>query len=441
MLITETDKQEALKPETQADDGRLGRSLVRTLLVGLLIKMAFGFSEPLMVFFYNFREFSALEYGLLTAAIYASQTLTAPLMGVLADRLGRRNLLLLTIVGGFIAVQIPPLTAVFPLLLLNRLLAGASLVGSTAALLTRVTDETADGHPKRRARATTFYQGIELGGQLIGLVLASVLFQYITINSFYVAAVVYFLTIFLIWWGIPESKSGAEAKARAQGWGETWQNWRVLFQSRKLWAFVPVWLVVNAILGMWYAHAGVQLLRNPTGSNQRPDQYLMGHFQVSELAFIFLGYAAAFGVGLAVWSRLISRWRYAHIMLLASFCEITICIILLLYNRFGNAGWALLLLIPAALAIAIESGFTPAALGYLTDIAEEVGGERARGTVMGFYSTGNSLGNILGTLLGIALIQFFDFGLNGLLIGSGILGVLGAATVLYLMKRENENFK
>ncbi len=448
MLTTEQGKSEAIvRAKQQPDDGRLGRDLTFTLLAGLLVKVAFGFSEPLMVFYYNFKQFSPLDYGLLTAAIYASQTLTAPLMGVLADRIGRRNLLLLTIGGGLLAVQIPPLTIIFPLLLLNRLLAGAANVGSTAALLTLVTDETSGGHPKRRGRATTLYQGVELGGQLIGLVLASQLFSRIAINSFYVATAVYFLTILIIWWRVPETRrgrlaSGPAEEAQPSGWQETLANWKMLFRSRKLWSFLPVWLVVNAILGMWYAHAGVQLLKNPTASNQRADQFLMGRFTAGELGLVFLVYAAIFGTGLAIWSRIISRWRYAYVMLLASICEITVCVSLLAYNGVGSAGGlAWLLLVPAGLAVMVESGFTPAALGYLTDIAEQVGGERARGTVMGFYSTGNSLGNIIGTFFGILMIQFFGLGLNGLLIGSGLLGVGGVAAVLFLIRRENQGFK
>jgi MFS family permease len=79
-------------------------------------------------------------------------------------------------------------------------------------------------------------------------------------------------------------------------------------------------------------------------------------------------------------------------------------------------------------AVFVQSGFTPAALAYLAEIAEEHAEDR--GAVMGVYSVLLSVGQ----LLGIAVAGPFAHrgGVNGLIVLTALLTGVAAATVLQL---------
>jgi predicted MFS family arabinose efflux permease len=82
--------------------------------------------------------------------------------------------------------------------------------------------------------------------------------------------------------------------------------------------------------------------------------------------------------------------------------------------------------------IFVESGFTPAALAYLAEIAE--GRAEDRGAVMGVYSVLLSIGQLLG---GAAAGLFGErMGINGLIILTGLLCLVALFTVMLLGQSE-----
>jgi MFS family permease len=86
------------------------------------------------------------------------------------------------------------------------------------------------------------------------------------------------------------------------------------------------------------------------------------------------------------------------------------------------------------IGIFVESGFTPAALTYLAEIAEEQAEDR--GSVMGVYSVLLSAGQ----LAGIATAGPFAAiaGFNGLIILTGLLCLIALFTVLLLGQSERQ---
>ena len=95
------------------------------------------------------------------------------------------------------------------------------------------------------------------------------------------------------------------------------------------------------------------------------------------------------------------------------------------------------LLVPALvglilIGIFVESGFTPAALAYLAEIAEERAEDR--GAVMGVYSVLLSVGQLLG---GALAAPFADaMGINGLIVLTGLLCLVALFTVMLLGQSE-----
>jgi predicted MFS family arabinose efflux permease len=87
------------------------------------------------------------------------------------------------------------------------------------------------------------------------------------------------------------------------------------------------------------------------------------------------------------------------------------------------------------LGIFVESGFTPAALTYLAEIAEEQAQDR--GAVMGVYSVLLSVGQLAGTA--VAGPFALAAGVNGLIILTGLLTLIALFTVLLLGRAEKQH--
>src|SRR5207253_10683322 len=92
--------------------------------------------------------------------------------------------------------------------------------------------------------------------------------------------------------------------------------------------------------------------------------------------------------------------------------------------------WPVLALV--MLGIFVESGFTPAALAYLAEIAEEQ--PQDRGSVMGVYSVLLSCGQLTGTALAGPFAAAAGF--NGLITLTGLLCLIALFTVLLLGRAE-----
>ena len=80
------------------------------------------------------------------------------------------------------------------------------------------------------------------------------------------------------------------------------------------------------------------------------------------------------------------------------------------------------------LGVFVESGFTPAALAYLAEIAEER--PEDRGSVMGVYSVLLSVGQLIGGALAAPFAA--RLGINGLILLTGLLCLVALFTVMLL---------
>ncbi len=439
MLASDAVKQAGDVGAEQAKQEPLGSTLIIVLLATFLQRLAFAVSEVLLVFYLADLVkanigYTLTEVGILNVALYLTQTLAAPPLGALSDRLGRRTVLLLMVAAGMLATLIPALTSLFALLILNRIVAGAANTGATPAGLALLTDATS-GSPARRGRAVALYEGLGLAAQIGGVVLSSILWQTMGQGSFYLAIGLLGLTLLLTAWFMKDSYRNARVDEQA---GDNLKvdrrTWLGLLRSRRLWQFAPVWIAANAILGMWYTYTAILLL----GSSPNPNQALVGSLygQTITAGLVFLGYGSIYGAGLAYWSGRVMPGSRMRAMLIASGAAMVVSACLFAFNHAGGAAWAWLLILPAAVGELGESGFVPAALAYLTDLAEHIGGAHDRGAVLGFFGTGNSLGNVLGVVFGLLFIQWWGLQFDGLLLGSAILAAIAFAAAWPLYKEE-----
>ncbi len=197
-------------------------------------------------------------------------------------------------------------------------------------------------------------------------------------------------------------------------------------ESQQLRAFLPGWLCIGAITGLWFSHGLYQLqVRRSAGAGQ----YLAGRFADDDtgLFVALLLYAVTFSVGALLWGYGgLRRLREVAIMRVALAAMFGVCATLWALNHGGDAAGRRTLLVATFLGLLlVESGFAPAAVAYLARLSGHVASDR--GLVLGLYSVVSGGGALLGTALSAPFAG--RLALDGVLLAT----VLPAAIALLLL--------
>ncbi len=353
--------------------------------------------------------------GLLGAAWYAAELLVALPTGVLADVLPLRRLMVLGSLLGAAGVGILGLSRHVSLFFLSRTLEGAAGAATAIPILASLTDVTENARHVR-GRIMSFFELTLLAGIALGGPVGSGLWRLFGPGAFTALAVVYLLSAGLFW-------AGTDFRAVAVTQPRPGRLREALGQDaiRRL---APAWVATNAIIGLWMGPMPTFLF---TRRDDGP-QYLSGLFADSPetVGWVFLVYAIVFGAGVGVWSLFLDRLSRRKALAIALGGLMVACAGLYMLNRSGDwsdaARWTLIG--ATALAVMIESGFTPAALAMLADRAKSGGN---RGAVMGIYSALFGVGALAGALIASLVGPYF--GVDGLIFGTVGLAVIALAAV------------
>lgn len=350
-------------------------------------------------------------------AFYASELVGSPVFGSLSDRLGRRAFLLLGPVLGAVAVLVFGFSAVIPVIILTRVLQGLSTAASVPATLSYISAETASS-PRLRGRFMGLFEAATVVGLAGGTALGGDLYQRLGQGAFPVVAVVYALA-FALFLGVRTGPRQAPVAASPLGIARRLLNVRIL-------RFAPAWLAANMVVGAWFALGPYLAAGHPDSA-----QLLMGGFSPRRIGLAFLVFGVVFTVGSIAWGYLMPTiGRRATLLFGVGGLGFSTIMLWVLNQASPHRPHVLegTLVGLVILGVLLESGFTPAALAYLAEIAEEQAQDR--GAVMGIYSVLLSVGQLLGGLVGAPFAS--RWGVNGLIVLSGLLCVVATMTVLSL---------
>lgn len=367
----------------------------------------------------------SLVLGVLAALSSLAELVVAPAAGAASDRHGRRVFLLaapllaamgvLLTPGASVVSTAPSLVLIVAVIATARLIDGAGVAVSVPATLSIIADAT-DGDRLRRGRLAALYELSSTGGITLGAVIGPLLYALAGLWSFALLAVLYVaaagaLALFVRRDTDPTAASG-RVRSRV--------HLRALTAPRVL-AFLPAWIAVNAVLGVWITAQITFVLAGPRHmAGQRFPGALAGH--ETWLSAILGGYVLVFALCTVAWAFLAGRLRTVPAMAVTVSGSIVASAGLMLANH----GLAVVAAAPIVIVgVFLESGFTPAALTHLADVSADAIGDR--GLVMGVYSVVLSAGTLLGTLLGGVFAAWLSF--DGLAWITVILAILALASL------------
>jgi DHA1 family tetracycline resistance protein-like MFS transporter len=211
-------------PERTDEDARGELPLMSPLgiivLIVLVDLLGFSIVMPLLAPFAKEYGFSGGQIGLLYAAYPMCQLVAGPILGRLSDRYGRRPILIVSQAGTAVSFLILGMSSDFTVMLLARMLDGAS-GGNILVAQAYVADVTT---PENRSRGLgligmAFGLGFVLGPLMAGVLLALPIAPEWRLRlPFLVAAGFSTLAWILVLVRLPESRTGARSAARVLSW-------------------------------------------------------------------------------------------------------------------------------------------------------------------------------------------------------------------------------
>lgn len=371
---------------------------------------------------------TSLEVGLLSVAYFIVDLSLSPVMGGLSDRWGRRIFLTLGPLFGLLQVVLlffTPRDYPFPYLLSLQVLAGISSSMQVPAVLGYLADYTSR-EASLRTRVMSFYEMATSGGLAVGVAAAGFAWDHFNRASFLLLAAGY-LAAACCMLVVPRTRQIVE---RGGARVLLKRYWRLL-RSPRLFIFIPAWISIFALVGVWLSSQLTFLL---SARRHLPGQLLMGSLSGagggSHLSLVLGSVVLFFGLCLLFWAFFLNRVPRLLLMIFSIGGIYLACVGLgglnhtSADNRLLQGFWGLLLL----LGIFAETSFAPAALSYLADLSEEAA--KDRGLLMGLYSVFLGLGQLLGNGLGGLFAQRWGF--DGLIYLTALLAFVALIALLFL---------
>jgi MFS family permease len=330
--------------------------------------------------------------GVLATTSFAAELVGAMPLGLLSDMMSVRVIMTIGALLAAMATVLFRITHDVNIFVLSRALEGFAAAATVPPLLAYITDATADD-ATLRGRAMSYFELSLLAGLALGGLVASQFWIRFGVDSFIALSLLYVVAAFLLL-----AARVHQPRHRAR---DAWRGLRHALGLPAVRHLAPVWLCMNAILGLWLGPTLYFLLTHHSVGQQ----FLVGLFSenIGGLGWLLFAYTVVFGAGVQTWSRVLPHIDLRHALRVSLVAMLAICVGLLLLNHMGGQPASLRWMMTAVIAmlIMVESGFTPAALSLL---AAAVGSSVGRGSTMGVYSL----------LLGL-----------GALVGSAVAGIMG----------------
>jgi multidrug resistance protein len=365
------------------------RSPLGLIFLTILIDMiGFGIVIPVLPLYAEGTRFNASPFGIsLVLCIYSLlQLVCSPILGRLSDRVGRRPVLTVSILGTAIGFVITGSAHSFWILLLGRIVDGAS-GGNIATGMACIADVTTKENRSKSMGLIGAAFGI---GFMIGPALGGVLGKVSTSLPFYVAAGLAFINCALVAARLPETLT-PEARERAKhraSVGEVFSHGRggmiATILASQL-ASVTGFSIMTSLFALF--------CEKRFGYNVADTGWLM--FYVGFLGVVMQG---------GVLRRLLKRPIEKQLAVIGA----AILALSMFFLPFTPSSLGLLLVACAGISVG-NSLVTPT----LNGLASRSSDAHTQGRLLGLLASAGSLGRVLGPLLAYHLLRYDSSGNYG----------------------------
>lgn len=356
------------------------------ILVALTLCMALQMTGFVMISPLFARLFESFGTGVkalgVSAMAYAlTSAIAAPFMGMLADRIGRRPIILLSLASYVLAFSGYLLATSAWLIILLRGLAGVFTAGLVPAILSSVGDLAGQN---RRAQWIGIVNGGSSAGWVIGPFVGGLLYDHFGYAvPFSTSIIMELAALLLALFLIPETYSpSVQSRGAHLAWGDGFQV---------LPALRAFYLLMLISFGVMFAYAFVE----PQFMFYAYDDLA---WSSSQLGFAIGTYGVAFMLGEFALGKLSDRLGRKPVLVfgLALFSAQFVGLVI-----FRDMTWIIVSFILAGLGNAL---YDPALSAFLLDITLPENTAR----IMGLKATAGSLGNMLGPALVVLVTSFVN---------------------------------
>jgi DHA1 family multidrug resistance protein-like MFS transporter len=362
-----------------------------------VIMLGFGMVIPIMPFYIERLGATGTQLGLLVASYGVMRLIFAPLWGSLSDRIGRKPVLMLGVLGNGLAMLMFGLSTQLWMLFVARSLSGILSSATSPTTMAYISDSTSE---KERGGGmgilgaavgvgTVFGPG--LGGWLAGDSLAT---------PFFIAAGMCLVSLILILLFLPESLP-AEARGQVGGKGKGALKLGEFRRALSSPIGILLFMAFMATVGMttFYGIFGLYAL----------EKFSYGPEQVGTILMV-IGIVSTFAQG-ALTGPLTKRWGEALVIKLSLFASSVGFLIMLLANTYPT------IMLTTGLFILANALLVPA-VSSLTSRHATV----KQGVAMGLSNSFSSLGRIAGP---ISAGFFFDINYDYPYLGGAVIMFVG----------------
>ncbi len=350
------------------------RNLLILSFTLVVVTLGFGLVLPIIPFYMEQLGAGGTELGLLVASYAVMRLIFGPIWGSLSDRIGRKPVLLVGVLGYGITMVGFGLATQLWMMFLARMLSGILSSATSPTTMAYIGDSTTE---EERGRGMGLLGAAAGLGTIFGPALGGLLADRSLSTPFFAAAGLSFIAMLLVFLFLPESKQGLDQD------GEEPQE--PILDPRAWWQalFSPIGpLLILAFI----ATAGVMIFYGILGLYAL-ERFGYGTEQVGVI-FTILGLVTAVGQGVLV-GPLTKRFGDSRVIKYGFLLAAATLLLVLLADRY------LLLLLTIALFSLISALLVPAIIS-LTSKRTAL----SQGITMGLSNAFISLGRMFGPLLG-----------------------------------------
>jgi DHA1 family multidrug resistance protein-like MFS transporter len=350
------------------------RNLYILTFVLFVVMLGYGIVIPILPFYIDHMGAGGTELGLLVASYAVMRLVCGPIWGSLSDRIGRRPILILGILGYALAMVWFGLATRLWMLFAARILSGILSSATAPTTMAYIGDSTTE---KERGGGMGMLGAAGGIGTILGPALGGFLGGESLSTPFFIAAGLSLLSLLLAWRFLPESlPAGERQKSESE---KAFLDLRVWFQTLRS----PI---ATLFLLIFISTCGLMIFANVFGLYAL-DRFAFGPQDVGVMMMV-LGLVSALAQGILS-GPLIGRWGDEPVIkggLLAT-----------------ALGFGLMLLANTYITILLATAFFGLAIALQTPALTSLTSKRAtvpQGIAMGLSNSFVSLGRIVGPLLG-----------------------------------------